>query len=151
MACFVAVGLRLNKSAIQRQRQSCVFWWLPPRFRRTGDDNTVFSGCAFKAQLTFRFSLCRPQVLFLSPVWPERSSSAAGVRTADLVQSFQNWGFDVIYSRLALSPLLWFWTLAKWKSSSYLQGHNMLPSCLLFSFFRWVLAAHPSLTHTPSC
>ncbi|GAB4821957.1 hypothetical protein N2152v2_009003 [Parachlorella kessleri] len=38
------------------------------------------------------------KALFLSPVWPERSSSAAGVRTADLIGGFQEWGFDVAYA-----------------------------------------------------
>ena len=38
-------------------------------------------------------------VLFASPVWPERSSSAAGVRTADLIAAFQQWGYSVAYLR----------------------------------------------------
>ena len=38
-------------------------------------------------------------MLFLSPVWPERSSSAAGVRTADLIDGFKEWGYSVAYSR----------------------------------------------------
>lgn len=37
-------------------------------------------------------------VLFVSPVWPERSSSAAGVRTADLISSFQARSYDVAYA-----------------------------------------------------
>jgi glycosyltransferase involved in cell wall biosynthesis len=37
-------------------------------------------------------------VLFVSPVWPERSSSAAGVRTADLIASFQSRAYDVAYA-----------------------------------------------------
>lgn len=36
--------------------------------------------------------------LFLSPVWPERSSSAAGVRTGDLITSFQERGYNVAYA-----------------------------------------------------
>lgn len=38
-------------------------------------------------------------VLWASPVWPERSSSAAGVRTADLIAAFQEWGYSVAYLR----------------------------------------------------
>jgi len=37
-------------------------------------------------------------VLFISPVWPERSSSAAGVRTADLVSGFQSRRFNVAFA-----------------------------------------------------
>ena len=37
-------------------------------------------------------------VLFVSPVWPERSSSAAGVRTSDLVSSFIERGSIVHYA-----------------------------------------------------
>lgn len=36
--------------------------------------------------------------LFLSPVWPEPSSSAAGVRTADLLEAFATWGYSVTYA-----------------------------------------------------
>lgn len=36
-------------------------------------------------------------MLFISPLWPERSSSAAGVRTCDLIQGFQSWGWPVTY------------------------------------------------------
>ena len=36
-------------------------------------------------------------MLFISPLWPERSSSAAGVRTSDLVRGFQEWGWPVAY------------------------------------------------------
>lgn len=44
-----------------------------------------------------------PSVLFLSPVWPERSSSAAGVRTSDLLESFQRRGWAAAYAS-ASSP-----------------------------------------------
>jgi hypothetical protein len=37
-------------------------------------------------------------VLFLSPVWPERSSSAAGVRSCDLISSFQERNYAVSYA-----------------------------------------------------
>jgi hypothetical protein len=37
-------------------------------------------------------------ILFVSPVWPERSSSAAGVRTSDLVSSFIERGSTVHYA-----------------------------------------------------
>ncbi|PRW59577.1 glycosyl transferase [Chlorella sorokiniana] len=37
-------------------------------------------------------------VLFISPVWPERSSSAAGVRTSDLVASFQERGWAAAFA-----------------------------------------------------
>jgi hypothetical protein len=37
-------------------------------------------------------------VLFLSPVWPERSSSAAGVRTSDLLAAFQRRGWSAAYA-----------------------------------------------------
>jgi hypothetical protein len=40
----------------------------------------------------------RRSVLFLSPVWPERSSSAAGVRTSDLIRSFLDRGDAVAYA-----------------------------------------------------
>eukprot|EP00887_Chlorella_sp_A99_P006444 scaffold3.g6444.t1 len=40
-------------------------------------------------------------VLFLSPVWPERSSSAAGVRSWELAAAFQRWGYRVAYSAAA--------------------------------------------------
>ena len=39
----------------------------------------------------------RPSCLFLSPLWPEPSSSAAGVRTLGLVAAFHRWGFSVDY------------------------------------------------------
>ena len=39
-------------------------------------------------------------MLFISLVWPERSSSAAGVRTSDLIKGCRQWGWDVAY----LSP-----------------------------------------------
>ena len=39
-------------------------------------------------------------MLFVSLVWPERSSTAAGVRTSDLIQGCRQWGWDVAY----LSP-----------------------------------------------
>ncbi len=37
-------------------------------------------------------------MLFLSPVWPERSSSAAGVRSCDLIASFQDRNYAVSYA-----------------------------------------------------
>lgn len=37
-------------------------------------------------------------VLFISPVWPERSSSAAGVRTSDLIGSFQARGWAAAFA-----------------------------------------------------
>lgn len=37
-------------------------------------------------------------VLFLSPVWPERSSSAAGVRSCGLISSFQERNYAVSYA-----------------------------------------------------
>ena len=37
-------------------------------------------------------------VLFISPVWPERSSSAAGVRSCDLISSFQERDYAVSYA-----------------------------------------------------
>ncbi|KAL4458640.1 hypothetical protein ABPG75_013505 [Micractinium tetrahymenae] len=37
-------------------------------------------------------------VLFISSVWPERSSSAAGVRTSDLLASFQRRGWAATYA-----------------------------------------------------
>jgi hypothetical protein len=37
-------------------------------------------------------------VLFISPVWPERSSSAAGVRSCDLISSFQKRNYAVNYA-----------------------------------------------------
>jgi O-antigen biosynthesis protein len=37
-------------------------------------------------------------VLFISPVWPERSSSAAGVRSCDLISSFQDRNYSVSYA-----------------------------------------------------
>jgi glycosyltransferase involved in cell wall biosynthesis len=40
-------------------------------------------------------------VLFLSPVWPERSSSAAGVRTDDLISAFLERGHRVSYAASA--------------------------------------------------
>ncbi len=40
------------------------------------------------------------RVLFISLVWPERSSSAAGVRTSDLISGCRQWGWEVAY----LSP-----------------------------------------------
>jgi len=41
----------------------------------------------------------KPQsVLFISPVWPERSSSAAGVRSCDLISSFQERNYAVSYA-----------------------------------------------------
>ena len=39
--------------------------------------------------------------LFLSPVWPEPGSSAAGVRTEGLLSAFQRWGYDVSYAAAA--------------------------------------------------
>jgi hypothetical protein len=34
----------------------------------------------------------RHNLLFVAPVWPERSSSAAGVRTSDLIEALkQDW------------------------------------------------------------
>ena len=39
----------------------------------------------------------RPSCLFLSPLWPEPNSSAAGVRTLGLVAAFHRWGFAVDY------------------------------------------------------
>ena len=39
-------------------------------------------------------------MLFVSLVWPERTSSAAGVRTSDLIRGCQQWGWEVAY----LSP-----------------------------------------------
>ena len=44
-------------------------------------------------------------LLFLSPVWPEPSSSAAGVRTSELISGFQGCGAEVTYvSTSADSP-----------------------------------------------
>ena len=37
-------------------------------------------------------------VLFLSPVWPERTSSAAGVRTSDLLEAFCRRGWRAAYA-----------------------------------------------------
>ncbi|KAK9811810.1 hypothetical protein WJX72_010518 [[Myrmecia] bisecta] len=37
------------------------------------------------------------QVLYISSIWPERSSSAAGVRTSDILTAFQSWGWSVAY------------------------------------------------------
>ena len=39
----------------------------------------------------------KKNVLFISPVWPEPSSSAAGVRTTDLIESFQQRDYAVSY------------------------------------------------------
>ena len=36
--------------------------------------------------------------LFLSSLWPEPGSSAAGVRTEGLIRAFQQWGYDVSYA-----------------------------------------------------
>lgn len=41
--------------------------------------------------------------LFIGQVWPERTSSAAGVRTADLVDALQSWGWDVGFLRYYVS------------------------------------------------
>jgi hypothetical protein len=38
------------------------------------------------------------RALFLSPLWPEPGSSAAGVRTEGLLRAFQRWGWDVHYA-----------------------------------------------------
>jgi len=37
--------------------------------------------------------------LFIGQVWPERTSSAAGVRTADLVAALQSWDWEVAILR----------------------------------------------------
>lgn len=47
---------------------------------------------------TSEYSTDKSSVLFISPVWPERSSSAAGVRTTDLIESFQQRGYTVSYA-----------------------------------------------------
>ena len=39
----------------------------------------------------------------MGQVWPERTSSAAGVRTADLVDALQSWGWDVGFVRYYVS------------------------------------------------
>lgn len=40
--------------------------------------------------LQWMYIWCRQNLLFVAPVWPERSSSAAGVRTSDLIASFRS-------------------------------------------------------------
>lgn len=45
--------------------------------------------------------LRRVSCLFLSPLWPEPGSSAAGVRTEGLIRAFQRWGWDVHYAAAA--------------------------------------------------
>ena len=42
-------------------------------------------------------------VLFLSPIWPEPASSAAGVRTEALLRAFKSWNYDVSYAAGAKS------------------------------------------------
>jgi hypothetical protein len=39
--------------------------------------------------------------LFLSSLWPEPDSSAAGVRTEALLRAFRDWGYDVSYAATA--------------------------------------------------
>jgi len=40
-------------------------------------------------------------ILFVSPLWPERTSSAAGVRTSDLIESFLSKEYKVHYAAMA--------------------------------------------------
>ena len=41
----------------------------------------------------------RKRVLFISPVWPEPNSSAAGVRTATLMQTLHAANWEIFYLR----------------------------------------------------
>ena len=50
------------------------------------------------AGLTSRGAL---SCLFLSPIWPEPGSSAAGVRTESLLKAFGDWGYSVHYAAAA--------------------------------------------------
>lgn len=89
----------------------------PPRCARRTQQCVLITRCTrlqpgCPPTLTIFASVCgrwclprRRRVLFLSPVWPERSSSAAGVRTADLIVGFQEWGYSVSYSRWGLYRL----------------------------------------------
>ncbi len=77
-------------------------------------------------------------VLFASPVWPERSSSAAGVRTADLIAAFQQWGYSVAYLRCSLHTA---------------HAHAPLhPAALYANAHAWgAHAAHPRRMSTRRC
>ena len=50
------------------------------------------------------WSLCRHDLLFVAPVWPERSSSAAGVRTSDLIDALKK-DWDVHFLRCVQAQL----------------------------------------------
>jgi O-antigen biosynthesis protein len=55
-------------------------------------------GCRRALHTMYCAGPAEPSVLFISPVWPERTSSAAGVRTSDLVSSFIDRGYRVDYA-----------------------------------------------------
>ena len=65
--------------------------------RRTSSKNR---GCT-RVFCTVQCARRESSVLFVSPVWPERSSSAAGVRTSDLVSSFVERGYRVHYASMS--------------------------------------------------
>ena len=74
--------------------------------------------------------------LFLSSLWPEPDSSAAGVRTEALLHAFQSWGFDVSYAASSSPKPVYVERLASRGITTFECGPNredelrgMLESC----------------------
>lgn len=59
------------------------------------------TGCASHIACRLTTSASSSSALFLSPVWPEPSSSAAGVRSSELMAGLQRWGFVVDWAAAA--------------------------------------------------
>ena len=90
-ASFLLGGVKVAASPARRYRTS-PRRLAPPVFARNAHRRATAAAADAIAEPSTPRS-----VLFVSFLWPEASSSAAGVRTRSLLEAFQKWGWRVHY------------------------------------------------------
>lgn len=73
-------------------------WYLPLEMKRPNHtiQSSVIKDAPDENNLMKVFSKSKQKVILAGPVWPESSSSAAGVRSSDMLEILQRGGYDVL-------------------------------------------------------